>query len=413
MSYTLLQTINWAKPYVQYMPLYAGINFEPAISIASIVRSTILNAPFTWPWNRGEYSISSSASAWISGYSYAVGNMVTYGGSTYVCITANAVTSWTAGDWAVVSAASVWAAITTYLVGNQVTYNGVTYVCVVPVTSGNYASWATEAGCWAIVSSSLAAGIQDYVFPITDFAYLEKISLLAADGSYGYELADVYNRNILGIAGVGTSAQAQPKAACVKLYTPGTSVAIRFLSNPDQAYTGIIIYQKLFSPFSVYSVSSVANHSGANTTYTGVFDTSVLIAGSLVQFTGFITGANNGTFMIGTSGATTLVVNNGAGVAETPSMPAAAFANGASWLPIPDSFMDIYNNLFLAEVMAVADDPKEQIYRQRGVAALLSKAEGLSEMQVNAFLAQQLARGNAQELRSQLRTQQGTTVRGI
>ncbi len=52
--YTLQQTINWAKPYIQYQPLTAGTGSEPAISIATMIRNSILAAPMTWPWNRAE-----------------------------------------------------------------------------------------------------------------------------------------------------------------------------------------------------------------------------------------------------------------------------------------------------------------------------------------------------------------------
>jgi hypothetical protein len=240
MSYTLQQTINWAQTYVQYIPLTAGTGNEPAISIGNTVQSTILNAPFVWPFNRNEFPIV------------------------------------------------------------------------------------------------LVTGQQDYVFDVTDFAYLEKVSLLSADGSDGFEVKDVYNTNILGLAATGSTAQ--PNAVAVKLYTPDTSIALRFLSNPDQAYTGTLTYQVIVDPFTAL---------------------------------------------------------------DDP------------WAPIPDSFIDIFNNLFLAEVMAVADDAREQLYRQRGIAALLSKAEGLTEMQRNVYLAQYLARGSSMTLAAQLRTQQAIQARGL
>lgn len=244
MAYTLQQTINWAQTYIEYSPLTAGTGNEPAISIGSMVRSTILNAPFTWPWNRAEFPFAALL--------------------------------------------------------------------------------------------ALQPNVQDYVFPITDFAYLEKVSLLTADGSYGFELEDVHNTNILGIA--SPEATAQPNSAAVKFYTPGTSVAIRFLSVPDQAYTGSITYQSLSLPFVNLS---------------------------------------------------------------------------DPWSPIPDSFKDIYNNLFLAEALENVDDARGQYYRQRGIAALLSKAEGLTQMQINAFLAQYISRGTSQQLAAQQRVQQGTQARAI
>ena len=249
MAYTLTQSINWAQTYIEYSPLTAGTNSEPAITMASMIRSTILNSPFTWPWNRAEYVINT------------------------------------------------------------------------PNTP-----------------ASLTAGAQDYTFTITDFAYLEKISLLSADGTYGFEIQDVHNTNILGISGTTSAAQAQPNSAAVKLYTPSTSVSLRFLSVPDQAYTGVITYQKLALPFATV---------------------------------------------------------------------------GDPWSPIPDSFMDIFNNLFLAEAMEAVDDARGQYYRQRGIAALLAKSEGLSDMQRNAFLSQWIARGTSQQMSAQLRVQQAQQARGI
>ena len=83
-----------------------------------------------------------------------------------------------------------------------------------------------------------------------------------------------------------------------------------------------------------------------------------------------------------------------------------------SWNPIPDSFSDIYNNLYLSEVLALGDDTRAQLYRQRGVAAFLAKSTGLSEMQRNVFMQQWLARGVQTQSSAQIIQQgnQGRTV---
>ena len=323
--YTLTQSINWAQTYIEYSPLNAGTSFEPALSIASMIRSTILNAPLTWAFNRGEYRINT------------------------------------------------------------------------PNTP-----------------ASLTAGIQDYVFNITDFAYLEKISLLDAAGQYGYELTDIYNTNILGIpADNNPSAQAQPNAAAVKYYSPGTNVAIRFLSVPDQAYTGTITYQKLALPFQTFTFQSVNEISGvAYYNLSGSYPSAAsnAYAGQQITVTGFDIAANNGTFTVVFSNASYFILANPNAVNDSVSIGTGMNLN---WYPIPDSFMDIFNNLFLAEAMEVVDDARGQQYRQRGVAALLSKADGLTDMQVNAFLAQYTGRLDTQLLRAQLRTTQGNQARGI
>lgn len=310
MSNTLIDTLNFSAPYIQGQPINAWSGYNPAVQIASMVRNTILNAPFVWPWNRNE-------------------------------------------------------------------------------STG---------------SLTLVAGTQDYTVNLTDFAYLEKISLLATapvspSGTYQYEIKNIHNTYALA-AGLK---QAQPDACCVKYYTPGTSVALRFLANPDQAYAGTITYQKLPIPFKQFAITAVANAAAGNTSYTGTFTASYFTAGQYASVAGFANAANNGLFAIVSCNATTLVLANPSGVAAV----AAATVVNVDWGPIPDSFSDIYNNLFLAEALSTADDARVQEYRVRGVAALLSKAEGLNQMQINAFLSQWLTTSEAQTLARTMSTQQG------
>src|SRR5271165_686254 len=61
MSWNLQQSINWAKTFVQYVPLNAGLGGEPAVSIASMIRTTMLNPPMTWYWNRAETTFNTVA----------------------------------------------------------------------------------------------------------------------------------------------------------------------------------------------------------------------------------------------------------------------------------------------------------------------------------------------------------------
>lgn len=82
------------------------------------------------------------------------------------------------------------------------------------------------------------------------------------------------------------------------------------------------------------------------------------------------------------------------------------------WSPIPDSYSDVYNNLFLGEALAVDDDVRSQLYRQRGVAAFLAKAEGLTDTQKNIF-AQQWLNRSREDGSVVLRLQQGVQARGI
>ena len=90
-----------------------------------------------------------------------------------------------------------------------------------------------------------------------------------------------------------------------------------------------------------------------------------------------------------------------------------ALTGGSGTWTVPDQYVDIYNNLFLAEAFAVVDDARANQYRQRGIAALLAKADGLTEMQKNSFQEQYMMRTAGQAQSSSLKIQQGNQARGI
>jgi len=71
-----------------------------------------------------------------------------------------------------------------------------------------------------------------------------------------------------------------------------------------------------FIPGQTFQLSVAATAVAGNTTYTGVFNPA-LIANAPVNIQGFNTAANNGAFQVVSCNATTLVVNNAAGVLET------------------------------------------------------------------------------------------------
>jgi len=248
------------------------------------------------------------------------------------------------------------------------------------------------------------AGTQDYTESWTDFGFIEKCSLTDSNSNV-WEVRDVYNTNALGVS----SFQQQPNAVSVLLNTFGSSQKFRFMGAPDAIYTVTMTYQKFSIPFAQFTLSAAGNASLGHTTYTGVFTPSYFITGANATVAGFSTAANNGTFPIVSCNATSLVLSNAGGVAEST----AATVINSDWSPIPDSFSDVYNNLFLAEAFSVVDEENSAMrYRQRGIAALLSKAEGLTSTQINAFLAQFLAR-DSQTLANTLRVQQGNQARGI
>jgi hypothetical protein len=73
---------------------------------------------------------------------------------------------------------------------------------------------------------------------------------------------------------------------------------------------------------------------------------------------------------------------------------------------MPDSFISIFNNMFLGEILADADDQRSQLYRQRGMSALLSRAEGLTAEDKSLFMSMYLQQGTNASLAG-VKAQQG------
>lgn len=61
LNQTLYSAVQSVKPLVQYLPLFAGTNFEPATSSFNLIRAQILTAPLNWPQNRATTTISLTA----------------------------------------------------------------------------------------------------------------------------------------------------------------------------------------------------------------------------------------------------------------------------------------------------------------------------------------------------------------
>ncbi len=249
-------------------------------------------------------------------------------------------------------------------------------------------------------------GRQDYSYSLTNFGFLEKASLTDSQGKI-WEIKDIYNTQSLSKSAV----QQRPSAVAILNYISGNNFTLRFLGVPDQVYTINLTYQGLAIQFSSFKVTSAANTANGNTVYTGIFTPSSFATGDQASFSGFTNDANNGVFTIVSSTSTLLTVANPAGILETPAT--VAMVIDVSWAPIPDQYSDIYNNLFLSEAFqAVSEDAEAARYRQRGIAALLAKSEGLTEVQYNAFLSQWLTREDVIAA-SALRTQQAGQARGV
>lgn len=79
-SYTLLQSIEWAKRFIFQRPVAIGNFLEPAVTSANIILQTILGAPFKWRWNRAVIGFTTQAGVqdytifnWVTGATVRIG----------------------------------------------------------------------------------------------------------------------------------------------------------------------------------------------------------------------------------------------------------------------------------------------------------------------------------------------------
>jgi len=392
MANTLQTTLNWALAYIQNQPLSNNTGGEPAVSIASMVRNSLLNAPMTWNFNRFEDS-SVITNVTTQDYTVMLNN---FGFLEKVSLT-------------------------------DPTGNIQELKDILNTTSLSKNSTPQRPSAVSVISNVPGVSIKIRFNTTPDKIYTVNLT---------YQ---------------GIATQFGPFVINSAMAAVGGNTTYNGIFSPVSLPTGAIATVAGFSEgLGVSLITSVANSVGPYTTYTGTFTTSYFPAGTQATINGFTKTGNNGVFSIVSVNSTTLVVvsqsgitetasatatgavisaNNGTffvvsstntqlvlanpnGAAEVPPTGAATAVNG-SWAPIPDNFSDIYNNLFLSEAFQTANDDQEAArYRQRGVAALLSKAEGLTQTQINIFRQQWLQR-DSEQMANTLRTQQGVQSRGV
>jgi hypothetical protein len=371
----------------------AGTGFEPACTNASIVRNTICNAPLGWLWNRYE---DSSVTTVPGQQDYTV-NLTNFGWLEKASLTDPNGKVWEIKD----------------------VYNTNTLSIQTQPTQ--------RPSAIAVISYVPNVSIKIRFLGVPDQPYKVNLTYQGASVQFGPFVVNA----VVSVAGGDTS--------YAGIFTPasfpvgGTATISGFSTSNG-----------------VSAITSVANAVGPYTAYTGSFTTAFFPPGTDATISGFTKVPNNGVYQVVSVTPTVLVVENMSGLTETAPATAIgailspnngtftivsctsfllilANANGvlevpptgnatainSSWFPIPDQYSDIYTNLFLAEAFqAVSEDQEAARYRQRGVAALLAKAEGLTEAQRNAFMQQHLQR-DAEIMSSSLRTQQGNQARGV
>jgi hypothetical protein len=128
----------------------------------------------------------------------------------------------------------------------------------------------------------------------------------------------------------------------VDFIDPSSVVDSRVVPNHGRTVQGTIFYDIVPTDSRVvpaltpsFSVTSVAAAVGGQTTYTGTFTPASLPANSVAIVSGFLNAPNNGSFQVASVNATTLVLANANGVAEThaatviPNFPVDSRVAGA------------------------------------------------------------------------------------
>jgi hypothetical protein len=77
---SLLDSINWVKPFVNWANLTIGLNGEPAVTSANQALQTIVGPPFIWPWNRSTVAFQTVPG--VQSYSVAIANFGYLEGAT-------------------------------------------------------------------------------------------------------------------------------------------------------------------------------------------------------------------------------------------------------------------------------------------------------------------------------------------
>lgn len=392
--FTLQNSINFASPYVLGVPQTAFQGQEPAVSIGSMIKNSMTNPILTQYWNRNTLTFN-----------------VTQGVQDYTIPST---------DLFFVENVSLTNDQNEVFQLKDIYNNGALSANATAPSGGSrpnamsVSSTFTSVQYTGVISSvTVAANVVTVTVGSTTNLNVNALVTIS-----GLATATYLNGQVLTVTALTpttftaafTHSNSGPTSDSGTAFSDATPFfVLRFLGLPDKNYTANVVYQKRTPAFGAYQVTASALAVAGNTTYTGTFDPISFPVNATANITGFVSGSpNNGSFTVVSSTTTKLVLANAAGTLVTGQ---TAFATNFSWAPVPDNYSDVYNNLYLAEVMAVADDARAQQYRIRGVAAMMAKASGLSDMQRNVFAQQWLARGS-EKMSVQSMTQLGTTGRG-
>ena len=307
---TLLDTIQWCQPYLNWANLSIGAAGEPAISSANLVLQTIVGPPFRWPWNRATATFQT-----VQGVQDYTLNIAQFGYMEAVnAQMCGVITSVVANG-----TTAVFQAVNNFSGG---------------AIDGGFPTTVVISGCTTVglngTQTMISANATSFTINSTVVVTEPESGALALAGK-------IFPLELKWGAGTQANEQARPQFMFQQESNEsGVSFTLRLLPVPYTTYQVNLIYQ--LAP---------------------------------LQFT----------------------------------------HTSQTW-GIPDQLQYIYNYFFLFLMLDYFDDPRAARYRQLGVAALLSRADGLELSDRILFLGNwlDLIRDEQHEAES---TQQGTTARGL
>lgn len=218
-TYTVLDSMEWAKRFNFNRPSGIGNRLEPAKTSANIVMQTILSPPFKWVWNSQEYAFTCSPTA------------AKVGLTGTIAVTANIVTmnavlpALGVGQLGLLSGLTVTAAA---VLNGQIfvvlTNNGT--VITGQINTPDLAATASTNG---IVT---AGTTQDYSLSIPNFGYIQRASVLDINNAANPRWVELEVKSTLALE----SSVARPTFISPNNEDTSGIISFRMLPAPNVAY---------------------------------------------------------------------------------------------------------------------------------------------------------------------------------
>jgi hypothetical protein len=219
-TYTILDSMEWAKRSNFNRPSGIGNRLEPALTSANIVAQTILSPPFKWVWNSQEYTFTCSATAASVGLT---GNISVASG----VVTMSAVLPTLA-----IGSLGLLAGLT----GTAAPLNGQTFV--VSTNNGTVITGQIDNGDIGSTSASggtvTAGTTQDYTVAIPNFGYIERASVLdiSRTATQGSKWIELTNKRSLALE----SNTARPEFISANNEDDAGNISFRVMPAPSLAF---------------------------------------------------------------------------------------------------------------------------------------------------------------------------------